>query len=97
MPIEQQKWRLSIALYSYIDKLFLLHEYSNITNKRLKFVCFLPFPKVELPSPDSIENDLKALLLKLPLSGLDPCTIWFTQNAILTGKSASQHQRVREV
>lgn len=49
--------------------------------------------EVELPSPDSIENDLKALLLKLPLSGLDPCTIWFTQNAILTGKSASQHQR----
>ncbi|KAK2572415.1 Protein SERAC1 [Acropora cervicornis] len=48
---------------------------------------------VELPSPDSIENDLKALLLKLPLSGLDPCTIWFTQNAVLTGKSASQHQR----
>ena len=51
---------------------------------------------MEFPSPDSIENDLKALLLKLPLSGLDPCTIWFTRNAILTGKSASQHQRVRE-
>lgn len=49
--------------------------------------------EVELPSPGSIENDLKALLLKLPLSGLDPCTIWFTRNAILTGTSASQHQR----
>ncbi|XP_073238931.1 protein SERAC1-like isoform X2 [Porites lutea] len=49
--------------------------------------------EVEIPSPGSIESDLKALLLKLPLSGLDPCTIWFTRNAILTGKSASQHRR----
>lgn len=43
--------------------------------------------------PESIESDLKALLLKLPLTGLDPCTTWFTRNAILTGKSASQHRR----
>ncbi|KAJ7336654.1 Serine active site containing protein 1 [Desmophyllum pertusum] len=48
---------------------------------------------VDVPSPESIESDLKALLLKLPLTGLDPCTTWFTRNAILTGKSASQHRR----
>lgn len=50
--------------------------------------------KVDVPS-ESIESDLKALLLKLPLTGLDPCTTWFTRNAMLTGKSASQHRRVR--
>ena len=58
------------------------------------FLLFLDGVKVEMPSPGSIESDLKALLLKLPLSGLDPCTIWFTRNAILTGKSGSQHRRV---
>lgn len=49
--------------------------------------------EVELPSRGSIESDLKSLLLKLPLSGLDPCTIWFTRSAILTGKAASQNHR----
>ncbi|XP_078354959.1 protein SERAC1-like [Oculina patagonica] len=49
--------------------------------------------EVDIPSPGSIESDLKALLLKLPLTGLDPCTAWFTRNAIFTGKSASQHRR----
>ncbi|XP_020623768.1 protein SERAC1-like [Orbicella faveolata] len=50
-------------------------------------------PEVAVPLPGSIESDLQALLLKLPLTGLDPCTTWFTRNAILTGKSASQHRR----
>ena len=56
---------------------------------------FLLSVKVAAPLPGSIESDLQALLLKLPLTGLDPCTTWFTRNAILTGKSASQHRRVR--
>ena len=58
------------------------------------FVCdIFSFVQADAP-PESIESDLKALLLKLPLTGLDPCTTWFTRNAILTGKSASQHRRV---
>ena len=58
-------------------------------------ISFLSAVKVTVPIPGSIESDLQALLLKLPLTGLDPCTTWFTRNAILTGKSASQHRRVR--
>lgn len=50
-------------------------------------------PEIAVPLPGSIESDLQALLLTLPLTGLDPCTTWFTRNAILTGKSASQHRR----
>ena len=68
----------------------LVYSWKKEKLSRSSFVLY----KVEVPSPGSIESDLKALLLKLPLSGLDPCTIWFTRNAILTGKSASQHRRV---
>lgn len=40
------------------------------------FVCdIFSFVQADAP-PESIESDLKALLLKLPLTGLDPCTTW---------------------